>query len=493
MIYKSGILSLIVGLVISLPCWGQVFIDDFEGGLGNWTGTWVLTDSSSHSPTHSLTDGYGNYLPNQNIWEAMAQGVDLTGFQSADLIYWTKYALETGFDYAYLEVSTDGGTNWMNVVTFNGIQNDWVADTIDVGGYVGLNDVRFRFRLTSDGALELDGMYVDDFQIEGGHEDITPPLVVHEPDPDTTSWVGDVVIDAEITDVSGVHEASLFCSVDNAPYVETVPDSTVGDMYYFTIPSHGAGAWTEYYFHATDSASPPNSGDSETYEHIFGTILYYDDGDPEYIYQYAATNQLAVRFSATQALPLAAIIFRFYQDDTHDLDTVDVYVWADVGGYPAGVELGPLPLYPVNTLENTQAWTRMDMRPYAYTAGPDFFAGCQLRSTLPVILGDSPAVSNRSFVNTGTWTPATTDFHLRAVVGEYIGVPVVWVWIDGANVHLDWDDVTDATSYRIYRSTDTDVTATPGNLTGTSPTSDYTDTGVVADSVKFFYLVTANN
>ena len=71
--------------------------------------------------------------------------------------------------------------------------------------------------------------------------------------------------------------------------------------------------------------------------------------------------------------------------------------------------------------------------------------------------------------------------------------PLVWVWTDSANVYLDWDDVTNATSYRIYRSTNADVTVEPGNLIGTSPTSDYTDLGIVADSVKFFYLITADN
>ena len=60
MIYKNGILCLILGLLISLPCWGQVFFDDFESGLGSWTGTWGLTEESSHSPTHSLTDSPGS-------------------------------------------------------------------------------------------------------------------------------------------------------------------------------------------------------------------------------------------------------------------------------------------------------------------------------------------------------------------------------------------------------------------------------------------------
>ena len=400
------------------------FFDDFEGGMVNWVGQWQLTDESSHSPTHSLTDSpNGNYASNQNIWQCMVQGVDLSTFYSADLIYWTKYALETGFDYAYLEATTDNGASWLNVRTFNGNQADWAVDTLDIGGYAGQEDLRFRFRLVTDGALEMDGLYIDDFHVEGGFEDLTPPLIIHNPDPDYTSWIGDQVICAEITDVSTVQEALLFYSVDGGNFIEVQTDSIVGDMYYFTIPGQGAGAWTEYYFRATDGATPPNTGDSETFAHIFGTILYYDDGDPEYIYEYQAGNQLAVWFTVPSAQPLAALIFRFYRDETHDIDTVDVYIWSDLGGYPYQVQLGPLPLYAVNTLEEPEAWTRLDMRPYSLTIDPDFHAGCQFRSALPVILGDSPAVSNRSQVNTGTWGNATCDFHLRAVVGEYTGVP----------------------------------------------------------------------
>jgi hypothetical protein len=73
------------------------------------------------------------------------------------------------------------------------------------------------------------------------------------------------------------------------------------------------------------------------------------------------------------------------------------------------------------------------------------------------------------------------------------GAALVWVWTDSANVYLDWDDVSNATSYNIYRASNPGVTAIPGNLLGTSATSNYTDTNAVADSVKFFYLVTCSN
>ena len=73
------------------------------------------------------------------------------------------------------------------------------------------------------------------------------------------------------------------------------------------------------------------------------------------------------------------------------------------------------------------------------------------------------------------------------------GAPLVWVWTDSVNVYLDWEDVPNATSYYIYRGSDPGVIVDPGNLIGTSGTSDYTDTNAAADSVKFFYLITAGN
>jgi hypothetical protein len=73
------------------------------------------------------------------------------------------------------------------------------------------------------------------------------------------------------------------------------------------------------------------------------------------------------------------------------------------------------------------------------------------------------------------------------------GEALVWIWTDTVNVYIDWDDVFNATSYNVYRASHPGVTATPGNLIGTSATSNYTDTNAVADSVKFFYLVTCSN
>ncbi|OPX35337.1 hypothetical protein B1H10_01480 [candidate division KSB1 bacterium 4484_188] len=397
------------------------FFDDFESGIGNWFGYWALTDQSSYSSSHSLTDSPGsNYIPNQNIWQSMVQAVDLSGFLSAEVTYWIKYELEPSFDYAYLEASTDSGATWINIRTFNGIQTQWIPDTVDVGAFAGQPDVLFRFRLQSDAGTEMDGLYIDDFKIEGGYNDNTPPLILHNPDPDTVSWLSDKIIFAEITDISGVQGASLFYWVDNDTLaIEMLPDSVVGNFYYFTLPVQEAGTWVDYYFHATDNASPANSGNSEIFGHVFGKILYYDDGDPEFFYQLSTNNRVAVHFSIPQTELLASLFFRFYTDPAHPLDTVDVYIWDDLGGYPNQVQLGPVPAYPVNTPNTPHAWSLVDLRPFSLAVGPEFHGGCRFRSSLPVILGDSPALSGRSHVYSASWGDAACDYQLRAVVGQY--------------------------------------------------------------------------
>jgi hypothetical protein len=49
----------------------------------------------------------------------------------------------------------------------------------------------------------------------------------------------------------------------------------------------------------------------------------------------------------------------------------------------------------------------------------DFWLGYTYRSQWPVILGDSPAVTGRSYADVGTgWATAGTDYHIRAVVAS---------------------------------------------------------------------------
>jgi len=164
-----------------------LFEDDFEAGSSQWSTGWGITASSSHSPTHSMTDSpFGDYADQDTNDCAMALPIDLTSASSCTLSFYAKWEIESNWDCCKLEISTDGGTAWTPLATdytvpasgqgaqkpagapvFDGTQATWVHNVVDLSPYENETDVRFRFRLVSDTSVHRDGFYFDDFVIYG--------------------------------------------------------------------------------------------------------------------------------------------------------------------------------------------------------------------------------------------------------------------------------------------------------------------------------------
>ncbi len=140
-----------------------LFSDTLEAGAANWTptGTWALTTTQSHSPTHSLTDTpAGNYANNASSY------IQLNGTRLAGkLRFWHRYATEAGYDYCKVLVSANGGA-WNTLTQYSGTLATWTQVTLDLGAYTG-QTVAIRFQLTSDSSVVGDGWYIDDIEIEG--------------------------------------------------------------------------------------------------------------------------------------------------------------------------------------------------------------------------------------------------------------------------------------------------------------------------------------
>ncbi len=145
----------------------------FEGPA-DWTPggaspTWGLSDALSHSPSHAWADSpAGNYADNSNQW-ITSPLFNLSGREGVQVRFWARYALEPGYDYVYLEYSTDGGANWKTggdgLALINGVQNDWQEIVIDAPQLNQQSQARLRFRLVSDGGVNMDGIYLDDLSI----------------------------------------------------------------------------------------------------------------------------------------------------------------------------------------------------------------------------------------------------------------------------------------------------------------------------------------
>ncbi len=128
----------------------------------------------------------------QMFWST--QGDDLnttmtkTGVSGTNLTAQVNYDIETDWDYAFLEASTDGGTTWSKVMTNlsdtnvpphgghnqSGFNNTGEGITGSTAGAwksltatlpAGTNAVRFRYQ--TDGAVAEKGFRVDDIAIDG--------------------------------------------------------------------------------------------------------------------------------------------------------------------------------------------------------------------------------------------------------------------------------------------------------------------------------------
>lgn len=94
-----------------------------------------------------------------------------------------KYEIETDWDYAFVEVSDDGGATWTPVPTdhstttdphgnntgygITGFSGGWVPMTADLADFAG-SEVTVRFRMFNDPAVNKLGLLVDDIVITDG-------------------------------------------------------------------------------------------------------------------------------------------------------------------------------------------------------------------------------------------------------------------------------------------------------------------------------------
>ncbi len=141
----------------------------------------VTTDNGAPaSGDKQFFSGSGDDLAN-----SMTTDVDLTGKTGAELTAKVRYEIEEGYDYAYIQASTDGGANWTSLDgTINGtpidgdtsdrpgidgVQEDWADLKVPLGAYDGQN-IKVRIYYKTDGGLALAGLYADDVTIKAGAE-----------------------------------------------------------------------------------------------------------------------------------------------------------------------------------------------------------------------------------------------------------------------------------------------------------------------------------
>ncbi len=144
-----------------------------ESGYSDWDlKGFTVSTARNHSATHSFYSGQGNSLNNKVTSQTSVY------VQPGDsLKIWCWYYTEANWDYAYVEISTDGGVSFFSIpgtiTTTNnpngtnlgngitGQSGGWVQGKFSLASYTG-KEILLRFHYITDGYTYYEGFYVDD-------------------------------------------------------------------------------------------------------------------------------------------------------------------------------------------------------------------------------------------------------------------------------------------------------------------------------------------
>ncbi|MFP5298056.1 MAG: peptidase M6 [Actinomycetota bacterium] len=210
---------------------------------------WTVQTPTGHTGGEALYSGDGDNLDRSIVREVSVPATNAT------LTFDTLYDTEWSWDYAFVQVSTDGGTTWTSLSNANttsdsdpqadprikaqlpgltgasGVDAEpqdpgsasWVTESFDLSGYAG-QDVLLGFRYMTDAFVAYPGWWIDNVAVGGNAisdgsdlnqwqsmTEINPPdvhgftvqLVAYD-DAHTQAWIAELPLGAGFTaDVSG--------------------------------------------------------------------------------------------------------------------------------------------------------------------------------------------------------------------------------------------------------------------------------------------------
>jgi immune inhibitor A len=126
--------------------------------------------------------GSGDDLAN-----SMTTEVDLTGQTGAELTAKVRYAIEEGYDYAYVQASTNGGDSWTSLdgtiggepigddtsgnPGIDGVQDSYADLVVPLDAYDG-QKIMLRMYYKTDGGVAEAGFFADDIAVTAGGEEL---------------------------------------------------------------------------------------------------------------------------------------------------------------------------------------------------------------------------------------------------------------------------------------------------------------------------------
>lgn len=145
---------------------------------------WEATTSLFYSAPNSYTDSRsGNYSNSATVTLQSSAPISLEGISFPVLTFKTRYDIETRWDCAIVQASTDNGSTWTALTgkytkpasgsgtqvpagtpIYDGTASGWLEEEMSLQQFANQN-ILLRFQLKTDGSQVRDGWYLDDIGI----------------------------------------------------------------------------------------------------------------------------------------------------------------------------------------------------------------------------------------------------------------------------------------------------------------------------------------
>lgn len=245
-IENTGGLPFWYDLMVGYP-WGDIdvlFSEDFEGGEipADWTmttnsavGWFVTTDGSSTYWTVPPGDGY--YACSNDDMANDDGGVDYLIMPAQDfselgdvILSFDSYFTGAYSQTAHVEVSTDAGASWTEVMMLES-NADWTNVGVDLSGYAGMSDVLIAFH-SNDNGVWASGWAVDNVELgvaTGGAGWLTLSADYGELEP---GGADEIIVSMDAAGLEdGTYDATIWVVTDfsdDSIVVQMVVDDSVG-------------------------------------------------------------------------------------------------------------------------------------------------------------------------------------------------------------------------------------------------------------------------
>ncbi len=147
-------------------------LQDPADDLTNWTvggvtNAWHVSTCESNSPPSSFKAGNptcgGQY--SNNVSTTLTTAASYMIEVGSKLRFAENYDTEAGFDFCTPQISTDGGSSWIDLDSYDGSSGGFQQKEYDLSAYAGANR-KIRFLFTTDGSVTTAlGWHVDDVEI----------------------------------------------------------------------------------------------------------------------------------------------------------------------------------------------------------------------------------------------------------------------------------------------------------------------------------------